>query len=120
MRIYIAHSTNYDYQNELYKPIREDSNMNQYNIIFPHEYEDSSNNTRDFYNTIDLVIAECSYPATGVGIELGWLYDDKKPIHCIYKKNSNVSGSLKFITNNFYEYEDTDDMLRIIEEIIKA
>ena len=85
MNIYIAHSREFDYVKELYIPIRNDENLNENTIILPHEKNDFSSNTRDFYKNIDLLIAECSYPSTGLGIELGWASDDNIPTYCIYK-----------------------------------
>ena len=52
------------------------------------------------------VIGECSYPSVGLGIELGWAFDDKIPIYCIHRKDKKISGSLSAITENIYEYTD--------------
>ena len=117
MKIYIAHSKSFDYQNELYTPIRNDEALNEHEVILPHEISSTSSNTRDFYKDIDLLIAECSYPATGLGIELGWAFDDNIKIYCIYKKGTKVSGSIYSITKNVFEYKDIDEMLKTIEKI---
>ena len=119
MKIYVAHSREFDYKNELYIPIRENVELRKYNIILPHEEEGVSSNTRDFYNKIDIIIAECSYPATGLGIELGFAYDDNTPIYCIYKQGKKVSGSIRAVTNDIYEYANVDEMLNIIKKIIE-
>lgn len=116
MKIYIGHSKLDDFKNDLYIPIRE--KLGNYNIIFPHEKALDNYLEREFYKSIDLFIAEVSTPATGLGIELGYADDDDTPIYCIYKKGSKYSGSLTTITDKFYEYKDTEDMIRIIEEII--
>ena len=118
MRIYIAHSREFDFKNELYVPIRTDEGLKEHEIIFPHEISDVSSNTRDIYKDIDLIIAECSYPSTGLGIELGWAFDDNTPVYCIHKKGTKVSGSIYAITQNIFEYKDIDEMLKIIEDII--
>ena len=93
--------------------------FNEHNFVLPHELEEKNENTRDFYKTLDIVIAECSYPSTGLGIELGWLYDDKIPIYCIYKIGKKISDSIKTVTSNIYEYKDINDMIEIIRKIIK-
>lgn len=118
MKIYIAHSREFDYINELYIPIRNDKNLNENTIFLPHESKSSSNNNRNFYKDIDLLIAECSYPSTGLGIELGWAFDDNIPIYCIYKKDKKFSYSINAVTNDIYEYEDINSMLKLIENII--
>ena len=97
MKIYIAHSKLINYI--------DDSN---------------SNNTRDFYRTIDIVIAECSEPATGLGIELGWLYDDNKKIYCLYRNDKKISSSIRVLTDSIYEYSDIEEMKEIINNIIKG
>lgn len=118
MRIYVAHSKNMDYIEELYKPLRNDTFLKKYELLLPHEKNEESNNTREFYKGIDIFIADCSEAATGLGIELGWAYDDNKKIYCIYKSGKKVSSSIKTVTNNFYEYKDTQEMIKIIKEII--
>lgn len=120
MKIYIAHSKDINYIDELYNPIKESNIYKEHEVILPHEENKNSNNTRDFYKSIDLVIAECSLPATGLGIELGWLYDDNKKIYCIYKKGMKISSSIKAVTNNIYEYNDIEDMMNIINKIVRG
>lgn len=120
MKIYIAHSKDFDYKNELYLPIRNDKELKKLEIILPHEISNISSNTRDFYRSIDLFIAECSYPAVGMGIELGWVYDDNIPIYCIHKKGVKPSNSIKALTSNIYEYNNVEEMLEIIKKIIKT
>lgn len=119
MKIYIGHSKDINYIDELYKPLRNDSFFNEYELILPHEKSRDSSNTREFYKNIDVFIAECSEPATGLGIELGWAYDDNKNIYIIYKKGKKISGSLKAVTDNFFEYESVEEMVEIIKEIVK-
>lgn len=118
MNVYVGHSKEINYK-YLYKKIREDNELRKFNIILPHEEDANSRNGREFYKTIDIMIAEVTERATGLGIELGWAYDDKKPIYCIYKKGSKISNSLKSVTDNFYEYENIDDCLEYIKSIIK-
>ena len=118
MRVYIGHSKKIDYIKELYEPLRKDIFFNNHELILPHEKYEISSNSREFYKTIDVFIAECSDTATGLGIELGWAFDDNKNIYCIYKKGKEISGSLKSVTNNFYEYNDLNEMLSVVKSII--
>ena len=119
MKVYIAHSKDINYLDNLYKPIKESDIFKEYKFIFPHEKSTTSNNTRKFYKNIDIVIAECSEAATGLGIELGWLYDNKK-IYCIYEKGKKISSSIKSVTSNIYEYSNIDEMINIIRKIVKG
>lgn len=117
MRIYISHSSSYDYINEVYNPIIK-SDLSKTNIFFfPHE--NKNENTKEIISSYDLVIAEVSLPSTGQGIELGWASYEKIPILCIYKKGAKISSSLKFITNQFIEYENKEDMIEKIKDFLK-
>ena len=119
MKIYVAHSRTINYKEDLYKPLRDDDFFEDHELILPHETSENSSNSREFYKTIDVFIAECSEPATGLGIELGWAYDDSKKIYCIYKAGSKISGSIKAVTDTFYEYSDTVQMVEIVKDIVK-
>lgn len=118
MKIYIAHSKELNYIENLYRPIREEKELQKYNILLPHEMTAESANSREFYKSLSVMIAEVSYPATGMGIELGWAYDDGVPIYCLYQKGKNISNSLRVICNHFIEYSSEDELLDIIKKII--
>lgn len=119
MKIYIGHSREYDYETELYKIIRADKELNNENIILPHEEGYVGNITREFYSDIDIFIAEVSYKSVGLGVELGWAYDDKIPIYCVYKKGAKISSSLKIVTDKFYEYDTNEELINVIKGIFK-
>lgn len=119
MKIYIGHSRDYDYQNKLYSPIRNDKELQKYEIILPHENNNSILYSKDFYSSIDLFIAEVSLPATGLGIELGFAKRDNTNIVCISNKDTKLSSSLKAVTDKFYTYSSNDELLIIIKQIIK-
>ena len=118
MKIYVAHSGSLDYKKLLYTPIRE-SEINKGNIIvLPHEYDTEPYNSREFLKECDLMVAEVSYPSTGLGIELGWADVYKTPIACIYLKGSKISTSLKVLTSNFIEYENSEELLEKLTTLI--
>jgi len=120
MKVYFGHSCGLDYEQEYYQPIRNDESLAKYNIILPHEQGSTNSNTRDFYRDIDLFIADVTYPATGLGIELGWAKDDGVPIVCIYRSGSKISGSLYAVTDKFYEYEDHSQFVKVIQDILES
>ena len=119
MRIYFAHSKKLDYEKEYYEPIENSKLLKQHELIFPHKVARDSYYSRDFYRGLDLVIAEVSYPGTGLGIEIGWIYDDKTPLYCLHKKGMVSSLSLRSATENIIEYDSIQEMVDIIEDIIK-
>lgn len=114
MKIFITHSCNFDFQNELYKPIRNSAFNKRAEIYLPQE-KGPEQVTKDLIKSCDYVVAEVSYPSTGQGIELGWANVFNVPIVCVYKKGSKLSNSLKFITDNFFEYETSDQLIQILE-----
>lgn len=121
MTIYISHSTKFDYQKELYLPIRT-SPLNQlHTFLLPHEEEKEPFNIKQLFHVkhCDLVIAEVSYPSTGQGIELGWADAYHIPVACIHKREAEISNSLQVICNKFLSYGDLPDMIGDITTIIK-
>ena len=118
MNIYVAHSNKFDYINKLYNPIKQSKLSKEYNFLFPHDEINKEIKTKQIIADYDLVIADVSLPATGLGIELGWADYANTPILCIYEKNSTYSSALKFITNSFIEYENAEDMLKKIEDFL--
>ena len=110
MKIFISHSTDFDYKNKLYLPLRDSFLNNKYDFILPQEKEFP--NIKEIIQNSDLIIAEVSYPSTGQGIELIWAYEAKIPIICVYKITTKISNSLKKVAGEFIEYENTEDLLR--------
>ncbi len=120
MKIYVAHSRSFDFKKELYEPIRQSSLSDEHTFVLPHETSDEPFNSKNYLkNEADLLIAEVSEPATGLGIELGWADTYEVPIVCIYRKGSKVSGSLKVVSKNFVEYSNSKELISEIERIIK-
>jgi len=120
MKIYFGHSKGFDYKKELYEPIRESELNIRHEIIFPHEKSEMPTNSKEFLKTCDLMFAELSYPATGLGIELGWADALGVSIVGIYKSGSHVSNSVKLLTKNFIEYSNSEDMVKKIERFING
>jgi len=119
MKIYISHSSSFDYKNELYIPLRESVLNSKYEIVLPHEESDEQSNSINFLqNSCNLMIAEVSYKSTGLGIELGRAELLKIPIICIYKKWTKVAWSVKVIKCNFIEYENLEDLICKLEKAI--
>jgi hypothetical protein len=111
MNIYISHSSAYDYENELYKPIKESELAQTHHFFLPHEPENLNTDAKTELKMMDLLVAESSLPSTGQGIELAQAEAAGVPIICFYKTGSKPSGSLRFVTNELIEYRDIDDFL---------
>lgn len=113
MRIYVSHSSHYDFENKLYAPIEKSGLGQEFEFILPHK------NTEELFDVrgaieraeIDLVLAETSYPSTGQGIELAWFHASGIPIECVYLEDSVLPKSLKLLTNKFFDYETSEDLV---------
>jgi hypothetical protein len=117
MKIYIGHSKNFDFKTELYEPLKQSELASLHELIFPHE-TDQVINSKDIIKNCDLMIAEVSFPATGLGIELGWANCFERPIICIYKTGSKISGSLKVVSNTFIEYSNEAELVNKLKEVL--
>ena len=117
--IYIGHSRSFDYEHELYEPVRQLQLDENIKIILPYEKEGEHVKTKElFQKDCDLFIAEVSYPATGLGMELAYADIFEVPIICFFKSGSKISGSIKGVTNNFVEYVDINDLqMKLSDEI---
>ena len=117
IEIYVAHSKDFDYKNELYAPLRHSSLNSQYKITLPHE-ADEFINTKEIIRKSNLVVAEVSYPSTGQGIELGWADSFHIPIVCLYREGTKPSGSLRAVTKTIVPYSDRADLISKIEDFL--
>lgn len=111
MKIYVSHLRNFDYINQLYRPLKESKLPVEF--IFPHEDSPSTFNSKELFEAhgCDYVLAEVSYPSTGQGIELGWADIFGIPIICVYKTGSSPAQSLSVITDKIIEYGDDLDLI---------
>lgn len=68
----------------------------------------------------DLLIAECSYPSHGVGIEIGLALQMSKPVLAVALADAKVSRMLMGIDNalfTFKRYKDMKELEKILQDI---
>ena len=118
MKIYVAHSRSFDFEKELYEPIRQSDLSKKHTFFFPHGGGEEVK-TKDVIQNSDLLIAEVSSPATGVGIELGWADAFDIPIAAFYKEGSKIPGSVHHVTEQMLSYKNTGDLLVVLEQELK-
>lgn len=114
MTIYVGHSNSFDFEKKLYSPL---GTIKRHDFIFPHEHgKKELFDSRELFRSkkCDLMLAEVSYPSTGLGIELGWASNANIPIICIHKTKSKISTSLKTVTDEFIEYANGEDLINKI------
>lgn len=109
MKLYLSHSGSFDYQAELYEPLKQ-TLAKKYDIFFPHDPGNVDVKARDVIAESNFVLAEVSHSSTGQGIELGWADSAAVPIVCFYRSGSKVSGALRFVSDVSLEYSSEQDM----------
>lgn len=119
MNIYISHSSSYDYENELYKPIKNSELSTVHHFFLPHEPENIDVDAADVLKQTNILVAEVSYPSTGQGIELGQAKVAGVPIICFYKRGAKPSSSLHFVSEKIIAYGNTPDLLAKLKAELK-
>ena len=111
MKIYVGHSTAFDFKKELYGPIRKSKFNEENQLIFPHEDSSDTFDSKNELEKIDLMIAEVTFPSTGLGIELGIANIIGIPIICIYKNNAKISSSIARIATKLISYGNAKQLI---------
>lgn len=117
MKIFVAHSSNFDFREKLYKPLRESALNTVHEILLPQEGP-IEEITRDMITHCDAVVAEVSAPSLGAGIEIGWADAAGVPVIAIYEKDSRPSFSIDNAVTERIEYTDAADMLAKLGEVL--
>lgn len=118
MKIYVGHSNDFDFRNELYMPIMKSDLNGEYEFVFPH-LTDKTFNSQEVIEDSDLFIAEISIPSLGLGIEIGRAEMKNKKILCIYNEKYKKPSSLKYVNVDIFAYKDKEDMVCKLEEYIE-
>lgn len=118
MKIIVTHATAFNFQDELYKPLRNSALNAQHEFILPQE-NGREVITKELIKTCDLILAEVSYPSTGQGIELGWADIFEIPIICLYKEGATPSLSLSHVSKKMLMYTSVENMLSDIEGVLQ-
>lgn len=109
MNIYISHCGSYDYENELYEPIKKSELSKIHHFFLPHEPGNIDIDAKKELLHTEVLVAEASFPSTGQGIELAQAEAAGVPVICFYKTGSKPSSSLRFITKDIIEYANIED-----------
>jgi hypothetical protein len=115
MKIYLSHASDFDYQTELYEPLKRSPLWKKHEIFLPHDGNNRAVRAKDVMGTYDLLAAEASYPSTGQGIEIGLAVAAGVPIVYFYKTGTTPSSSLRYYTGNFLQYNSVDELLANLE-----
>jgi nucleoside 2-deoxyribosyltransferase len=110
MKIYVAHSSNFDFKNKLYMPLRASALNSEHEILLPQEGP-IEEITLDMINTCDAVVAEVSMPSLGAGIEIGWADAAGVPVIAMYEKDAHPSFSIDNAVSDRFSYAGPDGMI---------
>jgi hypothetical protein len=116
MRIYVCHSRHSNFLLELYDPIKSSPLATTHEFHFPYDNKEAK--SKDVIKESNLLIAEVTLPGTGLGIEIGWADSFGVPILCISKKGSIISNSLAYVTNDFFDYADSHELIEKLTEFL--
>jgi len=67
----------------------------------------------------DLVIAECTCPSLGVGYELAYAEQHRKPVHIFYREGTNLSAMLtgdKYF--QIHPYKTETELFKVLEDVL--
>jgi hypothetical protein len=120
MKIYLAHSTHFDFKEKLYTPIKNSPLATEHEWHFPHETDAPPEISRDMIKGCDALVADVSAPSLGVGIEMGWADAFHVPVIAMNERGSKVSFSIDNVVTQRFEYENQGDMLAKLESALAA
>lgn len=121
MKIYIGHSTSFNFEQELYAPLRVSALQGQHELIFPHaESAEHFSSKQLFESGCDLMVAEVSFASTGLGIELGWANLLNVPLLLLHKKGTTPSGAVQILKSPIRTYSNPSEIAGLIQEQIDS
>lgn len=118
MRIFVAHSSSFDFKTKLYDPLRGSALNAVHEILFPQEGE-IEEITSEMIKDCDVLIAEVSMPSLGTGIEMGWADSYQRPVIALYEKGKTPSFSIDNVVTDRIEYDGPEDMIQKIDTALK-
>ncbi|HEX7651691.1 MAG TPA: hypothetical protein VF439_03180 [Candidatus Paceibacterota bacterium] len=119
MKIFVAHSSNFDFKPKLYGPLRASALNAEHEILLPQEGP-VEEITRDMIKGCDVLVAEVTKPSLGAGIEMGWADAFGVPVIALYEKGATPSFSIDNVVTKRIEYENADDMLEKLADTLTS
>lgn len=117
-KVYVSHSSNFDFTSELYQPLKLSNLVNKFDFILPHDGQPYQSGAKDLIKTCAKVVAEISFPSTGSGIEIGWA--DAFEIPLIILHNNNVTPSRYYydLAENVLSYGSVEEMITKLADVL--
>ncbi|AJD93485.1 hypothetical protein JMA_41680 (plasmid) [Jeotgalibacillus malaysiensis] len=116
MNIYVGHSKQMNYKEELYPVLKKIGDEMGVRFILPHDESLELYPSKEVLPTCDYMLADISLPALGLGIEIGWANMMDIPVFFIHKSDSELSHSVKAVSQNIRQYDSIDDLESVVRE----
>lgn len=106
----------------LKKFLKNKFNIDSYSFVF--EFKEKKTNKEmmkkalELIDKSDLIIAELSYKAIGIGIEIGYAKAKNKKIIYLKKINTEISSTSEGICDFLIEYINKEDLLEKLSNIL--
>lgn len=84
----------------------------------PADYQVMMQKACEEISSSDILIAEISHKAVGIGVEVGYAKGIGKKVICIRSKNSPISTTLMGVADVHIEFNDLEDMKNKLSKII--
>lgn len=120
MKIYVGHSKSLAFKKDLYPVFHELGKELGHTFILPHENSDKAYPSKTILPTCDLMIADVSLPALGLGIEIGWANMMEVPIVFIHQKENEFSKSIQEVSTTILSYESPVELRQIVKELLSS
>lgn len=120
MKIYLVHSSKYNFREELYKPLQNSELNKKHEIVYLYDQTDKPGSTKDLIKSCDLVIAEVSLNSIACGIEIGWANSFDIPLVFIHKKDTTPSKFLPLLSTSIISYAGSEDLVESLGKEIGA
>jgi hypothetical protein len=117
-KIYIAHSSSYDFQTELYIPVKNSRLYQVYNFILPHDNRAYHPDSKKEIRECKVFIAEISHASTGAGIEIGWADAFNVPIIFLHKSDYKPPAYYQEMSKHLCSYSSPSEIPGILETAI--
>lgn len=99
LKVYFIHSTKFNYNDLLYKPVLLSSVCVFHDLILPMSDKYKNKYAKDLINSADIIVALINNPSWGSKLELKWAQKYKKPILFLSLDNKIPRRVRKYVSN---------------------